>query len=158
MNLNKHVDAVIVGAGAGGGIVAKELASAGLSVVLFERGRWMSWEDSNNDELISQTTFPLDCSFGPEKHKNPRTIANENGEWRYVWPNDWSYGNTAACVGGGTLSYGAMAWRFMPEDFRLKSTYGQVEGSTIDDWPISYEDLEPFYETAEYECGGSGGF
>jgi choline dehydrogenase-like flavoprotein len=155
---NRHINAIVIGAGAGGGIVAKELAAAGLSVVLFERGRWMSWEDSNNDELISQYTFPLDCSFGPEKRKNPRTVVDSNGEWRFVWPNEWAYGNTAACVGGGTLSYGAMAWRYMQEDFKLKSTYGHVEGSTVDDWPISYQDLEPFYEKAEYEIGVSGDY
>ena len=59
-------------------------------------------------------------------------------------------------MGGGTLSYGAMAWRFMEKDFRLRSTYGTVEGSTLDDWPISYADLEPYYEKAEWEIGVSG--
>jgi choline dehydrogenase-like flavoprotein len=49
-------------------------------------------------------------------------------------------------VGSGTVNYGAQAWRFMPEDFKMKSTYGEVKGSTLDDWPISYEDLEPYYE------------
>jgi len=59
-------------------------------------------------------------------------------------------------VGGGTLSYGAIAWRFMEKDFRMRSTYGTVEGSTLDDWPISYQDLEPYYEKAEWEIGVSG--
>ena len=44
----------------------------------------------------------------------------------------------------------------MPQDFRMRSTYGAVEGSTLDDWPISYDDLEPWYEKAEYEIGVSG--
>lgn len=45
----------------------------------------------------------------------------------------------------------------MPQDFRMRSTYGTVEASTLDDWPISYEDLEPYYEKAEWEIGVSGG-
>jgi choline dehydrogenase-like flavoprotein len=49
-----------------------------------------------------------------------------------------------------------MAWRFMPQDFRMRSTYGAPEGSTLEDWPVSYDDLEPFYEKAEWEIGVSG--
>jgi len=155
---NKHVNAVIVGAGAGGGIVAKELAVAGHSVVLFERGGWTDWEDHDNDELISQRTFPLDTAFGPDKKQYIRVATDWQGGWLKVRPNDWSYGNIAACVGSGTVSYGAMAWRLMPEDFRMKSTYGHVEGSTLDDWPLTYDDLEPFYEKAEYEIGVAGDY
>ncbi|MFN8135138.1 MAG: hypothetical protein U0Z17_07900 [Bacteroidales bacterium] len=59
-------------------------------------------------------------------------------------------------MGSGTVTYGALAWRFMKEDFRMKSVYGHVAGSTIEDWPISYEDLEPFYEKAEWELGVAG--
>jgi choline dehydrogenase-like flavoprotein len=59
-------------------------------------------------------------------------------------------------VGGGTFSYGAMAWRYMEKDFRMRSTYGGVGGSTLEDWPISYRDLEPYYEKAEWEIGVSG--
>ncbi|HEX7572666.1 MAG TPA: NAD(P)-binding protein, partial [Bacteroidota bacterium] len=63
---NNHVNAVVVGAGAGGGVVAKELSSAGLSVVLFERGDWVSFEDHDNDELLSQRTTVLGNAFGPD--------------------------------------------------------------------------------------------
>jgi choline dehydrogenase-like flavoprotein len=59
-------------------------------------------------------------------------------------------------VGGGTFCYGAQAWRFMPQDFRMRSLYGAIEGSTLEDWPITYDDLEPYYEKAEYEIGVSG--
>jgi len=68
------------------------------------------------------------------------------------------YSNNAACVGGGTLSYGAMAFRFLPQDFRMKSTYGVPPGSSLEDWPISCDDLEPFYDKAEYEIGVSGDY
>ena len=79
-----------------------------------------------------------------------------DGRERVVYPRDGSYQPNAACVGGGTFSYGAQAWRFMPQDFRMRSTYGSVAGSTLDDWPISYDDMEPYYERAEYEIGVSG--
>jgi len=153
---NSHVNAIVVGAGAGGGVVAKELAVHGLSVVLFERGGWPDYDAHINDELISQRTQVLGSAFGPDHRKHPRVSIQQDGSKRVVTPITGGYGHNAACVGSGTVSYGAMAWRFMPEDFKLKSTYSFVEGSTLDDWPISYEDLEPYYEKAEWEIGVSG--
>jgi choline dehydrogenase-like flavoprotein len=73
-----------------------------------------------------------------------------------VLPSDGAYNNNAACVGSGTVSYGAMAWRFMEQDFKLRSTYRSVAGSTLDDWPLTYQDLEPYYEKAEWEIGVAG--
>ena len=152
----KHVNAVIVGAGAGGGVVAKELATAGLSVVLLERGKWYSAADCRKDDLRNQRTQVLGPSFGPEEERNPRVLVDEQGRETMSLPSDGGYSNNAACVGGGTFSYGAMAWRYMEKDFRMRSTYGAVEGSTLEDWPISYDDLEPYYEKAEWEMGVSG--
>lgn len=152
----KHVNAIVVGAGAGGGIVAKELAGAGLSVVLFERGDWPIYDKHINDELISQRTQILGSAFGPDPKKNPRVYVRQDGSRKITTPIDGPYHHVAACIGSGTVSYGAMAWRYMPEDFKMKSTYGEVEGSTLDDWPISYDDLEPFYEKAEWEIGVTG--
>ena len=153
---NKHVNAIVVGAGAGGGVVAKEMAIHGLSVVMFERGGWPIYDNHINDELISQRISVLDSAFGPDWKKNPRVVLNEDGSKTIVYPGDGRYCPNAACVGSGTASYGAMGWRFMREDFRMKSTYGAVEGSTLEDWPISYDDLEPYYEKAEWEVGVSG--
>jgi len=152
----KHVNAVVVGAGAGGGVVAKELATAGLSVVLLERGRWYSAADCRKDDLFNQRTQVLGAKFGPDEERDPRVLVDESGREMVVSPSDGGYSNNAACVGGGTFSYGAMAWRFMEKDFRMRSTYGAVEGSTLDDWPIAYSDLEPYYEKAEWEMGVSG--
>ncbi len=153
---NKHVNAIVVGAGAGGGIVAKELSVAGLSVVLFERGGWATYDDTDTDELISQRTTVLGNAYGPDDQRHRRVVVNVDGSTKIVLPSEGGYNNNAACVGSGTVSYGAMAWRFMQEDFKLKTTYGHVEGSTLDDWPFSYEDLEPCYEKAEWEIGVSG--
>ncbi len=151
---NKHVNAVVIGAGAGGGVVAKELASAGMSVVLFERGDWVN--SYNNDELHSQRTTVLGNIHGPDNNRYRRVFVDSSGKNHIVLPSEWLYNNNAACVGSGTVSYGAMAWRFMEEDFKMKSTYGHIAGSTLDDWPISYHDLEPCYEKAEWEIGVSG--
>jgi choline dehydrogenase-like flavoprotein len=152
----QHVNAVIVGAGAGGGVVAKELASAGLSVVLLERGQWYSAADCRKDDLYNQRTQVLGAKFGPDGERNPRVVVDEQGRESTVTPVDASYCNNAACVGGGTFSYGAQAWRYMEKDFRMRTTYGAVEGSTLEDWPIDYSDLEPYYEKAEWELGVSG--
>ncbi len=153
---NTHVNAIVVGAGAGGGVVAKELAVAGLSVVLFERGGWATYDDHDDDELISQRTTVLGNAFGPDDKRHRRVVVYGDGKPRIVLPSEGAYSNNAACVGSGTVSYGAMAWRFMEKDFKMKSTYGHVEGSTLEDWPIDYFDLEPYYEKAEWEIGVSG--
>jgi len=152
----KHVNAIVVGAGAGGGIVAKELAVNGFSVIVFERGDRPDYDKHINDELISQRVQVLGSAYGPDWVHQPRVALYPDGKRVVVQPDDGRYGNNAACVGSGTVSYGAMGWRFMPEDFRLKSIYGAVEGSSLDDWPITYEDLEPYYVKAEWEIGVSG--
>ena len=157
MSLQK-VNVVIVGAGAGGGIVAKELAQAGLSVVLLDRGEWPHYDDDNDDELHSQRTPCLGNPYGPDDKRHLRVIVYPDGTPHIARPSEGSYNTIAACVGGGTASYGAQSWRFMPQDFRLRSTYGDVENSTLADWPLSYDELEPFYEKAEYEIGVSGDY
>jgi choline dehydrogenase-like flavoprotein len=145
-----------VGAGAAGGIVAKELSTAGLSVVLLERGKWYTPNDCRKDDLRNQRTTVLGNAFGPEDEGNPRVLVDAEGVPHIMLPSEGGYQNNAACVGGGTLSYGAMAWRFLPQDFRMRSIYGAPAGSSLEDWPISYDDLEPYYEKAEYEIGISG--
>jgi choline dehydrogenase-like flavoprotein len=152
----KRVNAVVVGAGAAGGIVAKELSTAGLSVVLLERGKWYTSNDCRKDDLRNQRTTVLGNAFGPEDEGNPRVLVDAEGTPHIMLPSEGGYQNNAACVGGGTLSYGAMAWRYLPQDFRMRSTYGAPARSSLEDWPISYDDLEPCYEKAEYEIGISG--
>lgn len=155
------VNAVVVGAGAAGPIVAKELATRGWKVVLLERGQWNTAADCRKDDLRNQRTSVLGHPFGPDDEGNPRVFQSPDGALRILEPSGPGYNNNAACVGGGTLSYGAMAWRFQPNDFRMRSVYGAkvpraFEGSTLEDWPITYDDLEPFYEQAEWEVGVSG--
>jgi choline dehydrogenase-like flavoprotein len=154
----KRVNAVVIGAGAAGGIVAKQLATAGMSVVLLERGKWFTAADCRKDDLRNQRTTVLGNAFGPPEEGNPRVWVDPKGVAHIVRSNEGSYQNNAACVGGGTLSYGAQAWRYLPQDFRMRSTYGAPQGSSLEDWPISYDELEPFYEQAEYEIGVSGDY
>jgi choline dehydrogenase-like flavoprotein len=152
----KRVNAVVVGAGAAGGIVAKQLSTAGMSVVLLERGKWYTSNDCRKDDLRNQRITRLGNAFGPEDDGNPRVLVDVEGVPHIMLPSEGGYQNNAACVGSGTLSYGAMAWRYLPQDFRMRSTYGAPAGSSLEDWPISYDDLEPYYEKAEYEIGISG--
>ena len=118
------VDVVVVGAGAAGGIVAEQLALAGLQVALLERGRSQKFAETGHDELRSQRTTVLGNAFGPDDERFMRLAQSADGSFRRVVPSEGAYNNNAACVGGGTFSYGAMAWRFMEQDFRMRSVYG----------------------------------
>jgi choline dehydrogenase-like flavoprotein len=150
------VDVVVVGAGAAGGVVAEQLALAGLRVVLLERGRLQKYSETRHDELRSQRTTVLGNAFGPDDEHYVRLAQMGDGTFQKVVPSEGAYNNVAACVGGGTFSYGAMSWRYMEQDFKMRSVYGAPEGSTLEDWPIRYQDLAPFYEKAEWEIGVSG--
>ncbi|HLI49795.1 MAG TPA: GMC family oxidoreductase [Chthonomonas sp.] len=152
-------DAIVIGAGAAGGIVACLLAEAGKQVLLLERGPNLATEQIGRDHLRNQRLSQYGHNAGPDGDGHPRVATGLFGERYLVRPYEGGYQNNAACVGGGTRVYGAQAWRFMEEDFRMASLYGVPEGSSLADWPLSYSDLEPYYERAEWElgvCGDSG--
>ena len=87
---------------------------------------------------------------------NPRIWEDGRGFLHVLQPHDSAYQNNATGTGGGTRVYGAQAWRYMEKDFRMASTYGVPDDSSLADWPITYEDLEPYYEQAEWEIGVAG--
>jgi len=149
-------DCIIVGAGAGGGIVAGVLAEAGQRVLLLERGHQLSDRQVGRDHVRNQRLSRRGVNAGPELEGNPRVSVGLDGAVTVVNPLDGGYENNAACVGGGTRVFGAQAWRFKPEDFRMASIYGVPEGSSLADWPIGYDDLAPYYDRAEWEIGCSG--
>jgi len=149
-------DAIVVGAGAGGGIVAAVLAEAGRHVLLLERGPALRFEDVGRDHLRNQRLSLYGHNAGPPIDGHPRVFVTPAGREQRVRPHEAGYHNNAACVGGGTRVYGAQAWRFLPEDFRMATTYGVPPGSSLADWPITYDDLEPFYDRAEWELGAAG--
>jgi choline dehydrogenase-like flavoprotein len=150
-------DVIIVGAGAAGGVAACVLAEAGKSVLLIERGRSRAYGDSGHrDHLRNHRLQAYGVNTGPELDGNPRVFVDPLGESHVVRPHENGYHNNAATVGSGTFVYGGLAWRFHPDDFRMASRYGVPDGSSLADWPVSYDDMAPWYERAEIEIGVSG--
>jgi len=147
---------IVVGAGAAGGIVACVLTEAGKRVLLLERGRALSFKEVGRDHLRNQRISLYGHNAGPEIEGNPRVFVDHQGHATTVRPHEGGYNNNAAAVGGGTRVYGAQAWRFMEQDFRMASEYGVPEGSSLSDWPITYAEMEPYYERAEWEIGVCG--
>jgi gluconate 2-dehydrogenase alpha chain len=152
----EKTDVVIVGVGAAGGILAAELGKAGMKVIGLERGPRLTTQDFNpHDEL----RYFQRQDLRPDVKRQPITW-RPNGNARATPIPVQNYGNQ---VGGGTVHYGAVSWRLHEDDFRARShtieRYGAAvipEDSSLADWPLSYADLEPYYDRAEYELGVSG--
>ncbi len=152
----EKTDVVIVGMGAVGGILAAELGKAGLKVIGLERGPRLTTADfTPHDEL----RYFQRQDLRPNVKRQPVTWRPDSSQRAAPLPV-LNYGNQA---GGGTVHYGTLSWRFHEDDFRPRSQtierYGATaipEGSSLVDWPLSYADLEPFYDRAEYELGVSG--
>jgi choline dehydrogenase-like flavoprotein len=155
-HVGARYDAVVVGSGAGGGVAAWALARAGRSVLLVEAGDYPDTAYLAQDHLRNaRTDIGLDHRTLRSSTQNPRTLGLcPDSVTVPAW--DPRYGSNADTFGGGTRVYGAQAWRFVPEDFAMATTYGVPVGSALADWPIGYTDLEPFYTQAEYEIGVCG--
>ncbi len=156
-------DVVIVGLGWVGSIMAHALTNAGLDVVAIERGPWRDTAtdfppSTDPDELRyrvrhdlflrnDQTTFTF--------RNNGRQTALPIRSWEaFMMPNG---------VGGGGTHWNAETWRFQPSDFVLRSHLTQRYGAsflpddmTIQDWDVTFDELEPYYDRFEYLCGTSG--
>jgi len=145
------VDVVIVGSGAAGGVIARELARAGLSVVLMEQGPRSAGESVRHDELKEWFLGGITN----DAVRNPQTFRDDESktaELQKLKPALW-YGRG---VGGGTLHYTANFWRFHEIDFNERSVLGEIAGTGFADWPIGYADLERYYTKVEWEIGVSG--
>src|SRR3954463_2343685 len=152
----EKTDVVIVGVGAAGGILAAELTRAGMKVIGLERGpRHATADFAGLDEL----RYFQRQDLRPHVKRQPVTWRPNRRARANPMPV-LNYGNQA---GGGTVHYGAVSWRLHEDDFRARSHTTQRYGaaaipsdSSLADWPVSYADLESYYDRAEYELGVSG--
>lgn len=142
------VDFVVVGVGAAGGVMVKELSAAGFRVVGLEHGPWRHEKDFTHDEIAVAERGEL----VNDHKKQPNTFRKTPDEKAKLQPAI-GYCQT---VGGGSVHFTANYWRFHPEDFHERSTWGAVPGADLHDWPITYDDLEPYYTKAEWDLGISG--
>ncbi len=150
-----NYDVIIVGAGAGGGVAAAVLSEAGARVLLLERGDHYTYANEVTDHLRNHRLAQYGQNTGPGAG-NPRVWVDMIGQSHVVPPHHGAYHNNAVAVGGGTPVYGGQAWRFLPIDFAMASTYGVPDGSGLADWPISYAELAPYYTRVEHEIGVAG--
>ncbi len=155
--MNKEYDVCIIGSGAGAGPVALTLAKAGYSVVMLEKGPWFSEQDFYKDELACCRRSVYTPKLTDEQHVIEDV--EEDGRWVGEPTSDsgWDFWN-GNLVGGSSNLMSGFFYRLKPEDFRLRSEFGPVKGANVVDWPISYEDLEPYYTRVETEVGVSGRF
>ncbi|MEO8132025.1 MAG: NAD(P)-binding protein, partial [Bryobacteraceae bacterium] len=142
------VDFVVIGSGASGGVIAKELSTAGFSVVVLEQGPYVKEKDFTHDEFRVgyQSAVANNSKLQPNTFRS-KPSETAKAEQRY------SYGRL---VGGGSVHFTANYWRFHPDDFRERSVFGEIPGSSFSDWPLTYDELEPYYTKAEWELGISG--
>jgi choline dehydrogenase-like flavoprotein len=150
----KKYDICIVGSGAGAGGVAYTLSRAGLQVAILEKGVFYDEKDFSKDEIAFCRRDIVTPSLKDEYH----TIEDiEDGKWvktpTYVSESSFFNGSI---VGGSSNFMSGFFHRLKPNDFRLLSTYGEINGANIVDWAISYEDMEPYYEKVERIVGVSG--
>lgn len=150
-------DALVIGAGAGGGVAACVLAEAGARVLVVERGQHLRALEVGRDHLRNHRTGIHGTNTGPQVPGNPRVLDGpDGGAVTIEAPHDPRWHNDAMVVGGGTRVYQGMAWRFLPDDFRMASTYGVPDGSSLADWPIDHDDLAEHWDWVEWEVGVCG--
>jgi choline dehydrogenase-like flavoprotein len=139
-----RVDVVIVGSGASGAVAAKYLALAGYSVVCLEQGRWMSPSEYPGSKI----EFELLANGSQSADPNVRRMPSD-------YPLEISASDVTPimynAVGGSTIHFCAQWSRMRPADFRMRSLHGFG-----DDWPLSYEELVPYYNQVNHDFGISG--
>jgi choline dehydrogenase-like flavoprotein len=132
---------VIIGSGAGGGTLANELAQKGIDVVVLEAGKLHAQKDFVADEW---------ASFDQLAWLDKRTTS---GSWRVAkdFPNLPAW--ICKTVGGTTVHWAGASLRIQPHEFKAATTYGNISNATLLDWPISSQDLDPYYDRAEKKMG-----
>src|ERR1700759_5272108 len=134
------VDFVVVGSGASGGTIARELSRAGFTVLVFEQGPRLGPADFEHDEFkyFMLNGLTNDPKIAPQTFRKSADVEAVRSQGA----NPLMY---ARIVGGSSNHFTANFWRFNEIDFHEKSLYGGIAGTSFADWPISYQDLEPYY-------------
>ena len=132
---------VVIGSGAGGGTLANELAQKGIKVVSLEAGKRETEQSFINDEWKS---------FGQLAWTDPRTTS---GSWQVAKDFPGLPAWICKTVGGTTTHWAGASLRLEDPEFRAKTEYGDIDGANLLDWPLTLQDLEPYYGLAEYKMG-----
>lgn len=152
--MSKDFDICVIGSGAGGGPIAYELSRLGRSVLVLEKGPWLTEKDYFKDELAC-------CrrpGYKPRLQAEPQVLEDPD-------ESGWSASNNAETgrsfwngnvVGGSSNFMSGFFHRMKPVDFRLRSEFGPIKGANVVDWPISYDQLEAYYAKVERVVGVSG--
>ncbi|MGY3652649.1 choline dehydrogenase-like flavoprotein [Bradyrhizobium sp. LM4.3] len=140
-DLNDSSVVVIVGSGAGGGTLGNELAQKGVKVVILEAGPRIENQDFVNDEWES---------FSQLAWADARTTS---GTWRVAKDFSGLPAWIVKAVGGSTTHWAGASLRFDEHEFKVKSTYGNLPGANLLDWPITLAEMEPWYAKAENKMG-----
>lgn len=146
-------DVCVVGSGAGAGPIIYELSRAGLKVCVLEKGDIYNEKDFSKDEIVVRRDI-----YTPNLKEEYHTIEEfVDGSWEKfpTYETGWSFWN-GSILGGSSNFMSGYFHRLKPNDFKLASTYEVPQDSNIVDWPISYEDLEPYYTKVEEVVGVSG--
>jgi len=146
----EEVDFVIVGSGAAGGIMAKELSTAGFSVVVLEQGPHLTAADFRHDEWGISHNNELTWNA---RQGHPQTFRKTEDEVAQPGAGGLGYAHN---VGGSSVHFSGNFWRLRPIDFIEASVRGTIPGTNFTDWPITYEELEPYYTKVDWEIGVSG--
>jgi len=142
-SFDKNDDSVVVviGTGAGGGVLSNELAQKGVKVVALEAGGRYLPDDYVNDEWDS---------FGQLAWTDARTTS---GDWRVAKDFSGLPAWIVKAVGGTTIHWAGASLRFQEHEWRAATTYGAVKGANLLDWPIDGAEMAPWYEKAEAKLG-----
>ncbi len=140
-DLNDDSVVVVIGTGAGGGVLSNELAQKGVKVVALEAGGRYLPEDYVNDEWES---------FGQLAWTDPRTTS---GDWRVAKDFSGLPAWIVKAVGGTTTHWAGASLRFQEHEWKARTTYGDVTGANLIDWPIDAAEMAPWYEKAESKLG-----
>jgi choline dehydrogenase-like flavoprotein len=148
---SETVDFVVVGSGPAGGVIARELSVAGFTVLVLEQGPRLSPSDFEHDEFkyFYLNGIANSPTLSPQTFRPTPDSPTRLPEYR----NPLIY---ARIVGGSSTHFTANYWRLHEVDFKERSLLGTIPGTAFADWPISYQDLEPYYTKVEWEVGVSG--